>query len=98
MKKDVFPTIIIKGQVSDQKSNGRIHLTNAVQAVKGCPEIHTAVSKLPAKILGMFCGHAAVEEGFICYMMSDRLCTSDTVISFFLVHSQVSWYELLASL
>lgn len=31
-------------------------------------------------------------------MMSDRLCTLDVVIPFFLVISQVSWYELWESL
>lgn len=36
---------------------------NAVQAVT---ELHTAVSKLPAKILGMFCGLLTVEGCFIC--------------------------------
>lgn len=64
MKKDVFPMMVRKGQVSGQKSNGRIHMTNTVQAVKGCPELHTMVSKLPAKILGMFC--LTVEGGFMC--------------------------------
>lgn len=40
MKKDVFPTMVMKGQGTDQKSKGRIHKTNTVQAVTVCPELH----------------------------------------------------------
>lgn len=30
----------MKGQGTDQKSNGRIHKTNTLQAVTVCPELH----------------------------------------------------------
>lgn len=67
VKKDAFhPVVGLKGQVSDQKSDGRVPMTNAVQALTGCPELHTMVSKVPVKILGMFRGHLMEQGTFIC--------------------------------
>lgn len=51
---------------SAQKSDGRVPLTNAVQALTGCPELHSLVGKVPVKILCMLCGYLMEQGTFIC--------------------------------
>lgn len=65
-KRMSFPWWLRKAKCLIKKSNGRTHMTNRVQSVTGSTELHAAVSKLAAKILGLFCGHLTVEGGFVC--------------------------------
>lgn len=65
VKKNVFLTMVRKGQASDEKPGGRRRMTNAVRAVTGRSELDTTESRLPAKIPAAFRGHFPAGGGFI---------------------------------
>lgn len=80
----------MKGQVSDQKSSGRIHPTNDVQAEQGVQN-DSASRKLPAEMWELFCVHLTLERGFI--HSSDSWWVTgfvhQTLRFLFLIYSQV---------